>query len=182
MQPDAWNPGEARIGIQAPVAQESDRGLPLHDAPLRRRLPRTALLFREDFQVHGLTPGCSACRCIRKGAKICGHSERCRGRMEALVAQDPAGKARLEKAKRRLARYVELTGRWTRARKGDVGNFDPATYWWFFTPSVVDESKCLARRWAKGVGLQCTRFPLPGARVCGRHCKFQTHGLVTGHW
>ena len=143
-------------------------------------IPRGALLFREDFLVHGLTPGCSGCRCIRKGAKICGHSERCRKRMEALVAQGPAGKARLEKAKRRLARYVELTGRWTRARKGDVGNFDPAIYWWFFTPSVVDESKCLARRWAKGVGLQCTRFPLPGARVCGRHCKFQTHGLVTG--
>ena len=83
--------------------------------------------------------------------------------MEALLAQDPAGKARLEKAKkRRLASYAEST---------DCR---------LFTPSVVDESKCLARRWAKGVGLQCTRFPQPGARVCGRHCKFQTHGLVTG--
>ena len=92
--------------------------------------------------------------------------------MEALVAQDPAGKARLEEAKRRLASYAELNG--------GVGNFGPATNWRLFTPSVVDESKCLARRWAKGVGLQCTRFPLPGARVCGRHWKFQTHGLVTG--
>ena len=52
VQPDAWNPGEARIGIQAPTAQESDRGFPLCDAPLRRR-PNRAVLFREDFLVHG---------------------------------------------------------------------------------------------------------------------------------
>ena len=145
-----------------------------------RRRPFRVPLFRVYLLVHELTPGCYGCPCIRKGAKICGHSERCRERMEALLAQDPAGKARLEEAKRRLARYVELTGRWTRAPKGGVGSFDPAKHWRLFTPSVVDESKCLARRWGKGIGLQCTRFPLPGARVCGRHCKFQTHGLVTG--
>ena len=89
VQPNAWNwnPGEARIGIQAPVAQESDRGfpppLPAADVLVPRRATRTFL-----------------------------RSE--------------------------------------------------------------------SHRWAKGVGLQCTRFPQPGARVCGRHCKFQTHGLVTG--
>merc|ERR1711965_841031 len=92
-----------------------------------RRRPFRVSLFRVYLLVHDLTPGCYGCPCIRKGAKICGHSERCRERMEALLAQDAAGKARLEEAKRRLARYVELTDeqQTKRSRTDDVENSDP---------------------------------------------------------
>ena len=47
--------------------------------------------------------------------------------MEALLAQDPAGKARLEKAKMGLARYFELTDeqQTKRSRTDDVENSDP---------------------------------------------------------
>ena len=47
--------------------------------------------------------------------------------MEALLAQDPAGKARLEKTKRRLARYAEFKDeqQLKRSLTDDVENFDP---------------------------------------------------------
>ena len=140
VQFDAWNRSEARIWIQAPVAQESvpEFPTPLRTRNFRRRplserwteeilkctacevqpplpaddiviVPRRAKLVRKCFVENGLTPGCNGCSSIRKGFKRnAGHDARCRERMEALLAQDPAGKARLENAQRRLASYAEL--------------------------------------------------------------------------
>ena len=47
--------------------------------------------------------------------------------MEALLAQDPAGKARLEQAERRLARYAEFKDEQQakRSRTDDVEISDP---------------------------------------------------------
>ena len=56
-----------------------------------------------------------------------------------------------------------------------------------FTPSVVDDSRCLARTWGGGRGGQCSKRPLPGHELCAQHhaeLSFKnvggTHGLVTG--
>ena len=142
VEPNASNPGEARIGIRAPVAQESERGfpppLPASNVPFPRSVPpRRAFLYLQDFLVHGLTPGCLACERIRGRSKVrtaAGlkwgnfrnrqiHSVPCRERMEALLAQDTAGKARLRRAERRLARYAELKDdqQAKRSRTDDVG-------------------------------------------------------------
>ena len=122
--------GEARHGTFTVAQLVKEWTKEISNASLRRRACR-ALLRRDDFLVHGYTPGCCGCDCIRYGTKVQGHSELCRERMEALLAQDPAGEARLEIVRRRLASYAEFKEgqRAKRRRTEDVGNSDPGAHW-----------------------------------------------------
>ena len=59
--------------------------------------------------------------------------------------------------------------------------------WLQFTPSVIDEGKCMARTWNGDeyegqLGGQCRLKPLPGTRLCKRHGKPTglAHGRVDG--
>lgn len=105
LQPNALRPGEARIGIRAPIHLPEPVGLPPPPREPGERQVRRARLQRADFLAHGYTPDCHGCENIRGGSRIAiAHSERCRERMEALLAQSDAGRRRLEEAERRAAR------------------------------------------------------------------------------
>ena len=63
----------------------------------------------------------------------------------------------------------------------------PADAWEQFTPSSVDDERCLARTWGGSRGAQCAKRPLPGHELCTQHQSEltykivgRTHGLVTG--
>ena len=74
------------------------------------------------------------------------------------------------------------------ARRLQVGGADvPADAWEDFTPSSVNDTRCLARTWGGGRGAQCAKLPLPGRELCAQHhaeLSFKsvgrTRGLVTG--
>ena len=74
--------------------------------PVAHRCLRTRLT-RRDFERHGYTPHCAGCRHIASGAQgSVNHGERCRARLEAILAGTTEGKERLERAAERFTRYA----------------------------------------------------------------------------
>ena len=80
-------------------------------------------------------------------------------------------------------------GKFVRApRRLHVDGADvPADAWKQFTPSSVNDKRCLARTWGGGRGAQCAKLPLPGRELCAQHhaelsskSVGRTRGLVTG--
>ena len=49
-----------------------------------------------------------------------------------------------------------------------------------FTPSIINEGRCLARVWNSGKGGQCWAARPPNASFCRQHGQCQAHGVVTG--
>jgi len=69
-----------------------------------------------------------------------------------------------------------------RAKKSADAPVD-AESWRMFTPSQVDATKCMARVWGDGEGLQCSRGPNDGSEYCGKHIKgdaWKAHGRIDG--
>ena len=106
LQPNKLNPGEARIGIRAPVHLPDPVGLPPLPSEGGPRQVRRVRLLRTDFATHGFTLGCPGCENIRGGSRVAvGHSERCRDRMQTILAQsDGPGRRRMEEAAQRVTR------------------------------------------------------------------------------
>ena len=49
-----------------------------------------------------------------------------------------------------------------------------------FTPSIINEGRCLACVWNSGKGGQCRAARPPNASFCRQHAQCQAHGVVTG--
>ena len=80
LQPNSLRPGEARIGIRAPVHIEPvPCEPPAFQNDPKARAPRQTQLLRSDFAGPGLTPGCPGCDVIRrKSNEAARHSDACR--------------------------------------------------------------------------------------------------------
>ena len=52
---------------------------------------------------------------------------------------------------------------------GEGGSAGVALGWQFFTPAIVDRSKCMARTWKDGNGGQCRTRPGFDGRLCKMH-------------
>ena len=74
------------------------------------------------------------------------------------------------------------------SRGADEAVEDPrggGSRWRRFTPRVIDESLCMARLWADGLGGQCKQKPCSGSDLCTLHFKQDSagklkHGRVDG--
>ena len=54
---------------------------------------------------------------------------------------------------------------------GEGGSAGVAPGWQFFTPAIVDRSKCMARTWKDGNGGQCRTRPGFDGRLCKMHAE-----------
>ena len=59
---------------------------------------RRLYISKADLMKHGLTEGCLECRCLAEGKRAQGHSEGCRARLEAEIAETEEGRARMTTA------------------------------------------------------------------------------------
>ena len=70
-------------------------------------IPRRGKLRRSDFVDHGYTIGCPGCDSIRQGReKQVLHTEACRARLEAKLAESDAGRSRLQRAQENIERTM----------------------------------------------------------------------------
>ena len=97
LQPNSLRPGEARIGIRAPVHVEPvPFEAPAFQEELALRAPRQTQLLRSNFESAGLTPGFPGCDVIRRKSKEAArHSDACRQRIEPVLQQSEAGRLRI---------------------------------------------------------------------------------------
>ena len=66
---------------------------------------------RKDFDKHGPTQGCKKCRALFRGvAATMPHSAECHDRFAKLIAEDPAGAAKVARAEERLVRETHRIG------------------------------------------------------------------------
>ena len=107
--PDDPTPGVAPGYLRAPVIAPPDVLEPTDPASV---MPddepgltgRRVRLLKDDFVVHGYTPGCSACVALEvDGSTRKGHNEVCRKRMEDLLVITQAGRDRVEEGYSRIA-------------------------------------------------------------------------------
>jgi hypothetical protein len=122
LQPNSLRPGEARIGIRAPVHIEPVPSEPpaFRDDP-KPRAPRQTQLLRSDFAGPGLTPGCPGCDVIRrKSNEAARHSDACRQRMEPILQQSDEGRSRIRRAHERVAQYMDDLAQEPAKRRGGV--------------------------------------------------------------
>ena len=69
------------------------------------------LIQRRDYERHGWTETCPACRGLAANAITRGnHTEACRTRMETAIVGDEGGEERLERAQQRMAAQSEGAG------------------------------------------------------------------------
>ena len=102
----AFDPHPSRVLMPPPPAEPGLTG-------------RRVRLQAADFDVHGYTLGCAACRRHEfQGRRFNGHTEGCRRRMEELLRQMPEGRARVEKAYARVGNAA-LRETEMQQRKGD---------------------------------------------------------------
>ena len=68
---------------------------------------RAAYIYRGDLETHGATPGCPGCRALLDNNRFrAKHTAECRIRLEELISQSEAGKARLERASSRMTHAI----------------------------------------------------------------------------
>ena len=103
-----WEPTPGTQAAQGDTVagDPGDKALPR--APEEHTEPghvaRRTRLTRDDFEIHGHTPGCYGCRLMREdNGKSGPHNEVCRQRMEAAISATPEGSARVEGGYHRLA-------------------------------------------------------------------------------
>ena len=77
------------------------------DLPPEPKIQRVTLR-PHDFRTHGYTENCKGCNAILYKKTPQGHSERCRQRMETILADSEAGRARLAIAQQRKAQHEEI--------------------------------------------------------------------------
>ena len=109
LQPNNLQPGEARIGIRAPVNVDPVPFEPpaFQDEPALRA-PRQTQLLRSDFEKAGLTSGCPGCDVIRRNSiEAARHNDACRQRVEPVMQQFEAGRLRIRRAHERVAQYMD---------------------------------------------------------------------------
>ena len=76
--------------------------IPVPRMPVLKRTP----LRISDFKKFGFTPGCYGCRSIREGNPAQSHSEACRNRIEAKLAETVVGQHRMEQNTERTSRIM----------------------------------------------------------------------------
>ena len=68
---------------------------------------RAAYIYRGDLEIHGAAPGCPGCRALLDNNRFrAKHTAECRIRLEELISQSEAGKARLERASHRMTHAI----------------------------------------------------------------------------
>ena len=84
-----------------PIVPEEDLPPPLPRLPRGpEALPRRVYIRREvELQRYGFTLGCRGCVAARDGGRAATHSDECRRRIEAAMAEDEGVRDRLEKAR-----------------------------------------------------------------------------------
>ena len=102
--------GEAQEPSQAIVVRPD---VPVPDPPVPRGFQARRLkLDKQDFLTHGYTAGCPGCLYYRSGIGArAGHTEECRTRMEACLAETAVGAARITAARERVQQHAEREAR-----------------------------------------------------------------------
>ena len=95
----------AATSSRTPVVVSAPVHMP--DAERNVPVPRRLMLRQTDFAKFGFTAGCAGCEWLtHKIGHSRNHTEDCRTRIEAAVAESDEGKARLEKNKDRIDHAV----------------------------------------------------------------------------
>ena len=116
---------------QTAVQQQQSTLMRRHTQTRQDQLQR---IFKQiDFDAHGYTEGCPGCRGLQEeGRARQGHNQICRPRIEDLISQTAAGKARVEEGDARVAaasmREFEMKQRRGQAANASTarGSNDPA--------------------------------------------------------
>jgi thiol-disulfide isomerase/thioredoxin len=88
---------------------------------------RRFYLTKTDLEKHGYTPGCPACEAIRVGKSRAGifHTDGCRQRLEAKIAEDPTKKRKLEEHEKRFVDEAARRGELINAEQVAVAPANP---------------------------------------------------------
>ena len=107
LQGTPQQPDPSRPGLAVPIRVHFDEPPAAIVGPLapEKRQIRRMRINAELLKQHGYTPGCEGCRFRRAGlGESRGHSEECRSRIEAAMAQSEAGKRALDEHRLRMNR------------------------------------------------------------------------------